>query len=64
MSFNQSDGASSSSVSQLLSDYDLLFSLNKRFNDYTEQDCFKLATFLDPRMGWKMLNQSKRDGII
>jgi len=26
-----------------------------------EKDCFKLATFLDPRMGWKMFNQSKRD---
>ena len=37
---------------------DLLSSLNKRFNDYIEQ-----ATFLDPRMGWKMFNSSKRDDI-
>jgi hypothetical protein len=42
---------------------DLLSSLNKRFNDYIEQDCFKIATFLEPRMGWKMFNQSKRDEI-
>jgi len=42
---------------------DLLSSLNKSFNDYIEQDCFKLAAFLDPRMGWKMFNKSKRDEI-
>jgi len=30
---------------------DLYSSLNKRFNDYIENDCFRLATFLDPRMG-------------
>jgi hypothetical protein len=39
---------------------DLYTSLNKRFNDYIENDCFKLATFLDPRMGWKMFDEKKR----
>ena len=30
---------------------DLNQSLNRRFNDYIENDCFKLATLLDPTMG-------------
>ena len=48
-----------------LDEYDYTQQLRKDllFNDYIEQDCFKLAIFLDPRMVRNMLNQSKRDEI-
>ena len=48
-----------------MDEYDYTQQLRKDllFNDYIEQDCFKLAIFLDPRMVRNMLNQSKRDEI-
>jgi hypothetical protein len=43
---------------------DLLKSLNKRFNEYIEKDCFKLATYLDPLMGPLMFKSSERQAVV
>ena len=43
---------------------DLLKSLNKRFNEYIDKECFKLATYLDPLMGPLMFKPTERQVVI
>ena len=40
----------------------IIFTNSNNFvkNDYLQNDFFKLSTFLDPRMGWKMFDEKKR----
>jgi hypothetical protein len=42
---------------------DLYKSLNYRFGEYIENDCFKLATLLDPSMGIKYFSMEGRTQV-
>lgn len=42
----------------------ILKSVNNRFNDQIDQECFKLATYLDPLMGPEMFEPYERKNVV